>query len=55
MTPSFTYHQPTEIRFGPGRVREVGEAASRLGRRCLLVTAKAWPGMAPVYEQVRKR
>jgi alcohol dehydrogenase class IV len=34
----FTYHQPTEIRFGRGRIQEVGQAVARLGRRALLVT-----------------
>jgi alcohol dehydrogenase class IV len=49
----FNYHQPTELRFGPGRVREVGQEAARFGRRCLLVTAKAWPGVEAVYEGVK--
>jgi alcohol dehydrogenase class IV len=40
------------VRFGPGRVREVGEQAARFGRRCLLVTAKAWPSIEPVYTDV---
>ena len=53
MESSFKYHQPTEIRFGAGRVQEVGGQAQRFGRRCLLVTAKAWPGIAPIYERVK--
>jgi alcohol dehydrogenase class IV len=53
MTASFTYCHPTEIRFGAGRVQEVGSQAARFGRRCLLVTAKAWPDIAPVYERVK--
>jgi len=40
---SFNYFQPTEIRFGCGRVNEVGEVASKLGKRCILVSG-------PVYE-----
>jgi alcohol dehydrogenase YqhD (iron-dependent ADH family) len=35
---TFSYYQPTEIRFGAGRVVEVGEAVKRYGQRCLLVT-----------------
>jgi alcohol dehydrogenase YqhD (iron-dependent ADH family) len=31
---SFTYFQPTEIRFGRGRLEEVGEVAARFGKRC---------------------
>ena len=39
----FTYFQPTEIRFGTGRIREVGEEVARWGRRCLLVTVPVFP------------
>lgn len=53
MASSFNYHHPTEIKFGPGRVREVGQEAARLGRRCLLVTARAWPAVEPVYDAVK--
>lgn len=35
----FQYFQPTEIRFGRGRLREIGEVTTRFGRRALLVTA----------------
>lgn len=35
---AFTYCQPTEIRFGRGRIKELGEAARGFGTRCLLVT-----------------
>jgi alcohol dehydrogenase class IV len=36
---AFRYFQPTEIRFGRGRVREVGEVVARYGSRCLLVSS----------------
>jgi alcohol dehydrogenase class IV len=49
----FNYYQPTELRFGNGRVREVGREVARFGTRCLLVTAKAWPGVEPLYEGVK--
>ncbi len=35
---AFTYCQPTEIRFGQGRIKELGEVARGFGTRCLLVT-----------------
>jgi alcohol dehydrogenase class IV len=34
----FTYQQPTEIRFGQGRLEELGEVVAALGKRALLVT-----------------
>ena len=42
----FKYFQPTEILFGAGRVNDAGEAASRFGRRCLIVTEPAFPALA---------
>ena len=44
---SFNYFQPTEIRYGNGRLSEVGEAAAQFGKRCLLVTVA--PESAPVF------
>ena len=35
---AFDYYQPTEIKFGWGRVEEIGEVVSRFGKRCLMVT-----------------
>jgi len=46
----FNYYQPTEIRFGRGRLSEVGEAAAKYGKRCLLVTVPA--ESAPVFEKL---
>jgi len=43
----FNYFQPTEIRYGSGRLSEVGEAVAGLGERCLLVTVS--PESAPVF------
>lgn len=37
----FAYFQPTELLFGAGRIKEVGEVVARFGKRCLLVTAPA--------------
>ena len=50
---NFKYFQPTEIRFGAGRVTEVGEAVARWGRRCLLVTVPEFPGFAPLISRVK--
>jgi alcohol dehydrogenase class IV len=50
---AFNYHQPTEILFGVGRLVEVGEAAARLGHRCLLVTEPEFPSLAPLLQTVQ--
>ncbi len=49
----FTYYQPTEIRFGVGRVQEVAEVVGRFGKRCLLVTTAKTGSVAPIFERVR--
>ena len=49
----FTYFQPTEIRFGAGRVADTGAAAARFGRRCLIVTVPVFPALGPVLEKVQ--
>jgi alcohol dehydrogenase class IV len=38
MDMRFTYRQPTEIRFGQGKLDELGEVVAALGQRALLVT-----------------
>jgi alcohol dehydrogenase class IV len=50
---SFNYFQPTEIRFGSGRLNEVGQAAARWGKRCLLVTVPEFPAFSPLYARVK--
>ena len=50
---SFTYCQPTEIRFGRGRVKEAGDAAASLGRRCLLVTVPVFDAIRPHVDAVK--
>ncbi len=42
---NFNYYLPTSIRYGWGRVNEIGKVTSRLGKRCLLVTVKSFPAM----------
>ena len=49
----FDYFQPTEIRFGRGRVAEVGEAVSQCGGRCLVVTEGNVEALEPVFQKVR--
>lgn len=51
----FSYFQPTEIIFGCGRIKEIGETVAKYGKRCLLVTvdkAKA-PPLVPLYDKVK--
>ncbi|MGB5849794.1 MAG: iron-containing alcohol dehydrogenase [Ignavibacteriaceae bacterium] len=48
----FNYFQPTEIIFGAGRVNEVGEYASKFGKRVLLVTTPPIPGLEEMYSKV---
>ncbi|MCX7018588.1 MAG: iron-containing alcohol dehydrogenase [bacterium] len=51
---SFNYFQPTDIRFGCGRLCEAGEAARRFGRRTLLVTCPAsYPGIAQMIDRIK--
>jgi alcohol dehydrogenase class IV len=49
----FVYHQPTEIRFGAGRIEEIGAVVGRFGTRCLMVTTADTP-LKPLYARVRK-
>lgn len=49
----FAYFQPTEIRFGAGRLREVGDVTARLGNRCLVVSMPGSPYLTPVIDKVR--
>jgi alcohol dehydrogenase class IV len=49
---SFIYFQPTEIRFGRGRLYEVGEMVARFGKRCLIVTVPIFRDFEPVLDRV---
>ncbi len=49
----FNYFQPTEIRYGSGRVSETGEAVARYGRRCLLVTVPTDAVFEPLFTRVK--
>lgn len=50
---TFNYYQPTEIRYGVGRLSEAGEAVAQYGKRCLLVTVP--PETAPVFPALFER
>lgn len=49
----FNYFQPTEIRFGRGRLRQLGKAAAQCGTRALLVTVPATEALGPVIAKAR--
>lgn len=49
---SFDYFQPTEIRFGSGRVSEVASAVARYGKRCLLVTTPSEGALKGIFDRV---
>lgn len=51
---SFNYYQPTEIRFGVGRLKEIGEVAARFGKRCLLVTVPIFPELENVFNKAKQ-
>jgi len=50
---SFTYFQPTDIRFGRGMINEVGKIVSSYGKRCLLVTVPAENIFGPLYNRIK--
>ena len=52
---SFTYFQPTEVRFGCGRIDEVGEVVARLGQRCLVVSTPAVDLTVGMFESIKCR
>lgn len=50
---NFNFHQTTEIRFGCGRIQELGEIAAKYGKKVLLVTTPASiPELKRQYEKV---
>jgi alcohol dehydrogenase class IV len=51
---NFNYFQPTEIIYGSGRVKDLGELAKPFGNKCLLVTTPTIPALEPMYERVKK-
>lgn len=51
---TFNYFQPTDIRFGCGRIKEVGSVVAQFGKRCLLVSRPVSNVLGPVMEKVKK-
>ncbi len=51
---SFSYYQPTEIRYGRGKLAEVGQVVAAYGKRCLIVTVKGDKTFAPLFERVKQ-
>ncbi len=51
---SFSYFQPTEIRFGCGRLEEAGEVAARYGKRCLIVSTPDNAVFRPMIDRVKR-
>ena len=51
---AFKYFQPTEIIYGMGRVKEIGELTLRYGKRCLLVTMSTTPAEEIWHVRVKK-
>ena len=51
---AFSYYAPTEIVFGAGRVKEVGEITARYGKKAMLVTVPEFPAVAELYATVKK-
>ena len=51
---AFNYSQPTEVLFGAGKIKEVGQLAARYGRRCLLVTGPRSPRREELDQRVKE-
>lgn len=51
---AFRWYQPTDIRFGAGRVDEVAPLVAAHGRRALLVTGCGASARCEVYERVQR-
>ena len=51
---NFNFNLPTSIRYGWGRVNEIGKGTARYGKKCLLVTVKSFPAMKSLFDKVIK-
>ncbi|GAJ18166.1 unnamed protein product, partial [marine sediment metagenome] len=51
---TFNYFQPTDIRFGCGRVKEVGDVVAQFGKRCLFVSRPVSNVFERVMEKIKK-
>ena len=50
----FNYFQTSEIVYGRGRIKELGDLAKRFGSRCLLVTTPPIPALKLLFNKVKK-
>ncbi len=50
---NINYYNPSYIRFGWGRVSEVGDIVTEHGKRCLMVTVKPFPALEPVFKKIK--
>jgi alcohol dehydrogenase YqhD (iron-dependent ADH family) len=51
---SFNYFQPNEIRFGRGRLAEVGQVIRKYAQRCLVLTVPANKVFTPLFDRVKQ-
>ena len=49
---NFSYYQPTEIQFGCGKLKEVGNLTARFGKRCLVVSVPMSGFIKPLVDRV---
>ena len=50
---TFNYFQPSEILFGAGRLKEVGEVVARYGQRCLVVSTQIEGSFVPIFDRIK--
>lgn len=51
---NFNYYQPTDIRFGWERVKEIGTIVAQHGNNCLLVTVPPFEALKPVFNNIQE-
>lgn len=51
---NFDYFAPTQIAFGAGRVKQVGEITARYGKKAMLVTETVAPALEGLYNCVKR-
>jgi len=50
---SFNFFTPTQIRFGVGRIKEVGDVISGYGKKCLMVTSANLEPLDKIHNRVK--
>lgn len=51
---AINYFIPIDIRFGWGRISEIGEIVASYGKKILMVTVKPFPALEPLFEKIKK-